>query len=319
MRHFKILSIVISLVLITGLGFVFSGTYNVGADSPHTALTHWVIGQTRARSVASHSKGVTVPNLDDDELVATGADHYAEMCAVCHRAPGTEESELRRGLYPQPPSLVERGGALSPQDAFWIIKHGLKMTGMPAWGTTHDDHGIWALVAFIRKLPQLSPQSYQALVGQGEDGHEHGEHSAHHESMEMGQMVDAGSAQDSAPVGVVDQFFQSLVSGDAAAASAVLDPAVLIYESGSVERSRKAYAAEHLGADAAFLRSAQHKVLSRTGDAVGSLAWVATESHLTAQGAKPTDIVSTETVILRRQPTGWKIIHIHWSDRKATH
>ena len=119
MRLYKLLSIVILIVLIAGLGFVYSGIYDVGADRPHTALTHWMIGQTRARSVASHSSGVVVPKLDDDELVAMGADHYAEMCAVCHLAPGAEESELRRGLYPKPPNLVERGGDLSPQEAFW--------------------------------------------------------------------------------------------------------------------------------------------------------------------------------------------------------
>jgi ketosteroid isomerase-like protein len=123
----------------------------------------------------------------------------------------------------------------------------------------------------------------------------------------------------SAPAAVADQFFQALASGDAAAVSALLDPTVVIYESGSVERSRRAYAAEHLGADVAFLKSAQHKVLSRTGDSVGAFAWVATESHLTTQGPKPTDIVSTETMVLRKQPDGWKIVHIHWSDRKAKH
>jgi ketosteroid isomerase-like protein/mono/diheme cytochrome c family protein len=325
MRLLKILSMVALIILIAGLGFVYSGIYDVGADTPHAALTHWVIGQTRDRSVASHSSGVTVPKLDDDRLVAMGADHYAEMCAVCHLAPGAEESELRRGLYPKPPNLLERGGDLSPQDAFWSIKHGFKMTGMPAWGTTHDDHSIWALVAFLRKLPNLSPQSYQDLIGKSGEADEHSEHShqesnAHHESMEMGSMKgDMGAEGASAPAAVVDQFFQALASGDAAAASALLDPAVVIYESGNVERSRKAYAAEHLGADAAFLKSAQHKVLSRTGDAVGALAWIATESHLTAQGSKPTDIVSTETIVLRKQPDGWKIVHIHWSDRKAKH
>ncbi len=225
MRLYKLLSIVILIVLIAGLGFVYSGIYDVGADRPHTALTHWIIGQTRERSVASHSSGVVVPKLDDDELVAMGADHYAEMCAVCHLAPGTEESELRRGLYPKPPNLVERGGDLSPENAFWSIKHGFKMTGMPAWGTTHDDHSIWALVAFLRKLPQLSPQSYQALVGQSGEGHEHSEHAAHHESMETGLMKsDTVTGTASAPAAVVDQFFHALASGDAGAASALLIP-----------------------------------------------------------------------------------------------
>ena len=318
MRLFKILSGAVMIVLIAGLGFVYSGIYDVGADRPHTALTHWVISQTRARSVVSRSSGVSVPTLDDDELIAMGADHYAEMCVVCHLAPGAEESELRRGLYPKPPNLVERGGDLSPQEAFWVIKHGFKMTGMPAWGATHDDRSIWALVAFIRKLPHLSAQSYQALVGKDGEAGEHSEHAVHHESMDMRPMKEnPGTETAPEPMAVVDQFFQALASGNAAAASALLDPEVVVYESGSVEPSRRAYAAERLGADVAFLKSAQHKVLSRSGDAVGTLAWVATESHLTARESKPTDIVSTETMVLRKQPEGWKIVHIHWSDREA--
>jgi mono/diheme cytochrome c family protein len=319
MRLLKFVSIVIAIVLIAGFGFIVSGIYDVGADHPHGAVTQWMLGTTRVRSVAAHSNGMTVPALDDANLVVMGAEHYAEMCAVCHLAPGTEESELRRGLYPKPPNLVEHGRDLSPPETFWIIKHGFKMTGMPAWGTTHDDHSIWALVAFLRKLPQLTPQSYRALIGQSGDAEAHSEHSAHHDSMEMEPMKsDMVTEHASAPAAVVDQFFQALASGDAIAASALLDPAVVIYESGSVEQSRSAYAAEHLGADAAFLKSAQHKMMSRTGDAIGSLAWVATESRLTEQGEKPTDIISTETMILRKQPSGWKIVHIHWSNRKST-
>jgi ketosteroid isomerase-like protein len=120
------------------------------------------------------------------------------------------------------------------------------------------------------------------------------------------------------PVAVVDRFFRSLAAGDTSAASALLDPAVLVYESGSVERSRGEYAAHHLAADAAFLHSAKQQVISRRADTVGDLAWVATESRLKAYGAKSTGTISTETMILHRQPSGWRIVHIHWSSRSAS-
>ncbi len=321
MRSLRFVAIVLAATLFAGFGFIYSGIYSVAADNPHWAVTQWLVDVTRERSIAVRSDGVAAPAMDDAKLIAMGAEHYAEMCTGCHLAPGVEESELRRGLYPLPPNLIEHGRDHSPQETFWIIKHGFKMTGMPAWGTTHDDRSIWAMVAFLRKLPELSPEAYRAITAEGEGDDSHGAHSEHSlddGTMEMGPMKsDMTSDHASAPAAIVDQFFDALASGNAGAASALLDPAAVIYESGGVERSRSEYEAEHLGVDMAFLKSAKHKVISRTGDALGDLAWVATESQLTAQGAGAADIVGTETMILRKQPGGWKIIHIHWSSRKA--
>jgi mono/diheme cytochrome c family protein len=114
-----------------------------------------------------------VPALDDAKLIETGARHYAEMCSDCHLAPGKSESEIRAGLYPQPPDLTRHLHA-SPAEAFWVIKHGIKMSGMPAWGKTHDDSSIWGLVAFLQKLPELTPAQYLALAKpEGESHHQH--------------------------------------------------------------------------------------------------------------------------------------------------
>ncbi len=118
-------------------------------------------------------------------------------------------------------------------------------------------------------------------------------------------------------IAVVDRFSHALASGGTIGASALLDPAVVIYESGDVERSRAEYAAHHLAADAAFLKTVEYRLLSRTSGTAGDLAWVATESRLMSHGEKPVDIFSTETMVLRKQPSGWRIVHIHWSSRKA--
>jgi mono/diheme cytochrome c family protein len=106
---------------------------------------------------------VQVPPLDDPKLAAEGAKDYADMCVECHLAPGRKESELREGLYPQPPNLTEHIRA-GPAEKFWVIKHGIKMSAMPAWGRTHDDQRIWSLVAFLEKLPELTSDQYRALV-----------------------------------------------------------------------------------------------------------------------------------------------------------
>ncbi len=367
MKTMQVVSIVLAALVLAGLGFVYSGLFNVAADDPHWGLTQRLLESARERSVAARADDIEAPpELDDAKLIAMGAEHYSEMCTGCHLAPGVRATEIRTGLYPKPPNLVERGLPRSPEQTFWIIKHGLKMTGMPAWGLTHDDRSIWGLVAFLRKLPELSADAYHELVEeggghshahaggeQGESGKENGEHShgaeaggtapqaghqhreaepakgegakphehaagseegGHAHPAERGAALPPSTVE---PVAIVDGFFRSLASGDTRSASAVLDPAVLIFESGGAERSRQEYASHHLGADASFLKSAKHQLLSRTGDAIGDLAWVASEMRLSSQGAKPVNLVSTETMVLRKTSSGWRIVHIHWSNRKA--
>lgn len=170
------------LMVVAGVVFVTSGVYDIGADRPHWALTEKVIATLRDRSIAHQSSRVVVPDLDDPARIRSGAHHYAEMCAACHLTPGMRETELREGLYPQPPDLSQHG-VHDPAEAFWVIKHGIKMTAMPAWGRSHNDEAIWAMVAFVRHLPGMDEAQFEALAGMpGNDGHggghahEHGDH-----------------------------------------------------------------------------------------------------------------------------------------------
>lgn len=157
--------------------FIYSGSFNVAADQPHWAVTSQVIQKMRDRAIARGARDISVPSsLADAKLIATGAGEYAEMCVDCHLAPGMKDTETRAGLYPQPPNLPVQNPYYKPAEQFWIIKHGLKMTGMPAWGLTHDDETIWSVVAFLQKLPGLSPAEYHELVeAAGEGGHHHAE------------------------------------------------------------------------------------------------------------------------------------------------
>jgi len=152
------------LVALLGIaGFVYSGWYDIGADSPHWASTYAVLQTLRQRSIAHHAAGLAVPaDLDDPKVILKGAGQYAAMCTGCHLAPGMAESEIRPGLYPRPPVLWHMH--LDPREAFWVIKHGIKMSAMPAWGTSHDDATIWSMVAFLRELPTLTPAEYRAIV-----------------------------------------------------------------------------------------------------------------------------------------------------------
>jgi mono/diheme cytochrome c family protein len=89
---------------------------------------------------------------------------YGSMCQVCHLGPGIDATPVHAGLTPQPPRLSEAAKEYSPERLFWIVKHGIKMSGMPAWGETHPDKELWNVVAFLQRLPQLGPQEYQALT-----------------------------------------------------------------------------------------------------------------------------------------------------------
>ena len=167
-------TLVVAITMILGAigvtAFLASGHYNIAADAPDAGVVVALMEQIRERSIAMHAKGIEMPKLDDPELIATGAEHYAAMCTGCHLAPGADAGELRAGLYPVPPDLSKQR-TRSPAETFWIIKHGIKMTAMPAWGVTHDDKAIWSLVAFLRRLPRLTMTEYRALTGAAGDDH----------------------------------------------------------------------------------------------------------------------------------------------------
>jgi mono/diheme cytochrome c family protein len=142
--------------------FIESGLYNIGADDHHNKLTLTIIEQLREQSIALRAGAIGAQPALSSERAQAGAVRYAALCAGCHLAPGETKSDIRPGLYPHPPNLAQ-GEVQDPQRAFWIIKHGIKMTAMPAWGKTLNDDAIWDLVAFVREMPTLTPEAYQQI------------------------------------------------------------------------------------------------------------------------------------------------------------
>lgn len=160
------------LVLLFAAMFVYFGVYNIAADAPHTTPVYALLEGLRDRSIRVHARGITPPaDLNAPARIATGAGLYAEMCSGCHLGPGVERSELSQGLYPQAPELA-KAQDLSASEQFWIIKHGIKMSAMPSWGKTHPDPLIWDMVAFIRKLPGMTPDEYRRLVASAPADHD---------------------------------------------------------------------------------------------------------------------------------------------------
>lgn len=149
---------------------VMSGVINIGADQGHSPLVYNFLETARTRSIAYASKDIIVPDLEKVEMISSGGADYKDMCAGCHLSPGVESTDFSESLYPKPPNftnaqVVDRyktdAGA---QQSFWAIKHGIMASGMPAWGASHDDDRMWAMVAFIRSLPELNENQYTMLT-----------------------------------------------------------------------------------------------------------------------------------------------------------
>jgi len=347
--EYLIVIVVLAVVIAIGAAiWAWSGLYNIGADDHHWKVTYNALQTVRDRSIHVRSKDIKIPSLDDPQLILKGAGQYAAMCTGCHLRPGMEDSELRKGMYPQPPDLSKVH--VDPQDAFWVIKHGIKMSAMPAWGLdgSHDDQTIWSMVAFLEKLPGMTPEQYKAIVAKAppdedmdmdEDGghsHSHGSEAAHQDQHEgsatpgmamsasMSGMDMPGAAPSdlelkaggSPQAEATAQAFQAaLDNGNRDAAVALLADNASISEGGSTQ-SRADYASHHLGEDIAFLKNAQVKRLSRVSAASGDRAQVVTESEIrpTSKG-RPVTLRSHEMMQLQRTNGAWKIVSIDWSSK----
>lgn len=169
---------VVGLGVIAGYGLIQSGGIDFAADSTHSPGMTKFIEWAREQSVAKQAKDIVPPtDLASEERIRRGAGNYEAMCVNCHLSPDVEDSEIRKGLYPSPPNLSLAAPATEEPVAdarrFWIIKHGIKGSGMPAWAKGGmDDEAIWDLTAFIKVLPKLSAADYQARVAASE-GHSH--------------------------------------------------------------------------------------------------------------------------------------------------
>jgi len=195
MNKLKKPAIAVVVALIAIVGFAYSGIYDVSAGSSHSGMVNWLLSTTSHASIERRAKDIEVPNLDDD-LARAGVNDFNGMCAGCHGAPGRDPEAMGQGLNPPPPNLAESAAEMSPAELFWVTKNGIKMTGMPAWGATHDDDAIWPVVALMTRLPELNASQYQELVDHaGGMGH-HADDSATEAHSHEESAVDGHPEQD---------------------------------------------------------------------------------------------------------------------------
>jgi cytochrome c553 len=147
-----------------GIVIVVSGIVPIKASSGHWPITEWFLHFAMRRSVATHALGLEAPSLEEPWIVLKGAAHYEIGCRPCHGSPDLPDARIARWMTPQAPYLPSRISDWTPQELFYIVKHGVKFTGMPAWPSAARDDEVWASVAFLLTLPDLDGARYRQLV-----------------------------------------------------------------------------------------------------------------------------------------------------------
>ena len=178
-KTLRTVAVVLLVELVLAIGVVLvvvkTGAYDVAATKPHHKLTEFVLSTTMDNSVRRHASGIEPGARYAGPDRAEGLEHYQAMCVVCHGTPGVDPGEVGLGLNPPAPDLAESVTDLEPREVYWIIKNGIKMTGMPAFGPTHDEAALWNLTAFVKNLPGTTPQQYSqwvAAAGDGDQAHQ---------------------------------------------------------------------------------------------------------------------------------------------------
>lgn len=146
------------------LGFVYSGFYDVAATERHSSVVEWTLETISERSVRRRAGELPAPLPADSAALLHGFEHYRIMCEVCHGGVGVDRTEIAEGLNPRPPRLARAAKGWTDAELFWITKHGIKATGMPAFGPSHDDAALLQIVAIVRMLPDMSEAEYAARI-----------------------------------------------------------------------------------------------------------------------------------------------------------
>jgi len=159
--------LVLALEAAALLVVVYTGIVDVSATKPDAKIVRWFLETTRDRAVERRARGLTVPEeqLASREWVELGRGHYQQMCEGCHGAPGAPQTGVAQAFNPPPPEFYEPEHSIfdEPREAFWIVKHGLRMTGMPAFGAVLSDEQIWPTIALTMILPRIPAEMYRAM------------------------------------------------------------------------------------------------------------------------------------------------------------
>ncbi|WP_203329173.1 c-type cytochrome [Candidatus Laterigemmans baculatus] len=162
------------VTVIVPLLVLATGVINMGATQEPGPIERSVASLSLNASAALRAPESENPFTGDPAAIETGMMHFRDTCLLCHGAPGIEPEEFARGLNPDPPELSTVLADWSDGELYWLTKHGIRMTGMPAFGPTHSDEDVWRIVAFVRQLSDLTADQRDVLREAVEQGHRHG-------------------------------------------------------------------------------------------------------------------------------------------------
>ncbi len=168
MRLLWLILVLIGVIILGEVVYLSSGYYDISAVHPHRKVTLAILNEVRERSIAFHSKDIKAPPaVDESMLLEVGQRRFQESCRLCHGAPGLQREGFADGLYPNPPYLGSKDiQSMNDKEIFWVIKNGIKMTGMPAFGIRYKDEELWGVVKIVRSL---SSSSAPASKTQGQE------------------------------------------------------------------------------------------------------------------------------------------------------
>ena len=155
----------ILIVLVAGYLLLQSGFIPANADAKPGGLELWAAGTSLDATLRKQAPNVANPITLTDANLIRGISLYGKHCAVCHgTASGAAlASPIAKGLYPAPPQFADEGVEDDAEGvSYWKIKHGIRLTGMPAWGRTMDDQQIWTLALVLKHMDKLPPAAHQA-------------------------------------------------------------------------------------------------------------------------------------------------------------
>lgn len=153
-----------TLGVVGAAGFIWAGFYNVGATQQHLQPVFSVLEVAMHRSVRLHARNIEPPPLEDETMIRRGATCFHDKCAQCHGAPGVALGDIGKSMQPLPGPLVDATQNFYPRELYWITRHGIRLSGMPAWEFRLTDGEIWDVVAFLQRLPKLTPQAYAEMA-----------------------------------------------------------------------------------------------------------------------------------------------------------
>jgi mono/diheme cytochrome c family protein len=169
----RLLAFIGALAIVVGIGaaiFFLGGFYSVAGTAEDPAIVRWALIQVRTASINRHADDQPPSSINDAKNVEAGAKAFAAYgCANCHGAPGVTWMKYSEGLQPDPPDLKKVVDQRTPSQLFWVVKNGINMTGMPSFALAGaKDDEIWAIAAFLKKLPSVSEADYKAWTTSAE-------------------------------------------------------------------------------------------------------------------------------------------------------